>query len=259
MLPTSKLLSTWCSSRRSSNKTMTGEKEFAASGAVFLVGFDNDSDNPSFSSLVANWNAKCVQSYKEQWCKSNSDTMFYGKCTTQTISLPGRFATKQVEHSLESLILDKQVVHTTSDNSNQLPTINASYFKTDAPESLESTTILDDDTCSTCFPTMLRNDAVAQELANKYKAGVVTTKETLETLLQLPPPGAKWMIPLCTENKIVWLDLPIPQPGIPRRCLTRGYQTVLYDGLSSPNTRRMMNRPPVLHRSCTMYNTCTPF
>ena len=94
---------------------------------------------------------------------------------------------------------------------------------------------------------LLRNDPKALELAAKYSATIVTTSETLETLLRLPGDrSSKWMLP-CTTTRTVSapnsgpkstssssipvtiLDLPIAQAfSSPRSCLEMGLQEGLY-------------------------------
>jgi hypothetical protein len=94
---------------------------------------------------------------------------------------------------------------------------------------------------------LLRNDPKALELAAKYSATIVTTSETLETLLRLPGDrSSKWMLP-CTTTRTVTapntgpestssssipvtiLDLPIAQAfSSPRSCLETGLQEGLY-------------------------------
>eukprot|EP00533_Pseudo-nitzschia_delicatissima_P008035 CAMPEP_0116077316 /NCGR_PEP_ID=MMETSP0327-20121206/5_1 /TAXON_ID=44447 /ORGANISM="Pseudo-nitzschia delicatissima, Strain B596" /LENGTH=628 /DNA_ID=CAMNT_0003567789 /DNA_START=41 /DNA_END=1928 /DNA_ORIENTATION=- len=87
--------------------------------------------------------------------------------------------------------------------------------------------------------TLLRNDARALELAAKYSASIVTTAETLETLLQLPGHhSSKWLLPCTTERveaqgassiSLTILDLPIAQAfSSPRSCLEKGLQEGVY-------------------------------
>eukprot|EP00544_Gedaniella_sp_CCMP2646_P010078 CAMPEP_0202505334 /NCGR_PEP_ID=MMETSP1361-20130828/47018_1 /ASSEMBLY_ACC=CAM_ASM_000849 /TAXON_ID=210615 /ORGANISM="Staurosira complex sp., Strain CCMP2646" /LENGTH=60 /DNA_ID=CAMNT_0049139051 /DNA_START=1 /DNA_END=180 /DNA_ORIENTATION=+ len=58
-------------------------------------------------------------------------------------------------------------------------------------------------------------------LSNEYGASIVTTKETLESLLQVSggDESTRWMIPATkNDNDTVVLDTPLPQPTIPREC-----------------------------------------
>jgi hypothetical protein len=99
----------------------------------------------------------------------------------------------------------------------------------------------------------LQDDATAKQLAVEHDASIVTTDETLETLLLLPGDYAsRWMVHATTvaiddnddeknnnnnnnnnNNKqkqfITLLDLPLPQAFLtPRDCLTSGLQEGLY-------------------------------
>jgi hypothetical protein len=85
---------------------------------------------------------------------------------------------------------------------------------------------------------LLRNDRKALELASRYSATIVTTSESLETLLQLPGEySAKWMLS-CTKRtvgvskkslSVTILDIPLAQTfSSPRICLESGLQEGLY-------------------------------
>ncbi|OEU18698.1 hypothetical protein FRACYDRAFT_236975 [Fragilariopsis cylindrus CCMP1102] len=85
---------------------------------------------------------------------------------------------------------------------------------------------------------LLRNDKKALELASRYSATIVTTSESLETLLQLPGEySAKWMLS-CTKRtvgvlkqalSVTILDIPLAQTfSSPRICLESGLQEGLY-------------------------------
>jgi hypothetical protein len=85
---------------------------------------------------------------------------------------------------------------------------------------------------------LLRNDKKALELASRYSATIVTTSESLETLLQLPGEySAKWML-FCTKRtvgvlkksiSVTILDIPLAQAfSSPRACLESGLQEGLY-------------------------------
>jgi hypothetical protein len=85
---------------------------------------------------------------------------------------------------------------------------------------------------------LLRNDKKALELASRYSATIVTTSESLETLLQLPGEySAKWML-FCTKRtvgvlkksvSVTILDIPLAQAfSSPRTCLESGLQEGLY-------------------------------
>lgn len=106
---------------------------------------------------------------------------------------------------------------------------------------------------STPTVRLLRNDKKAMELAAKYSATIVTTSETLETLLQLPGDhSSKWILP-CTTRKVVLstsrpasmpsssisvtiLDLPIAQTfSSPRSCLELGLQEGLCQAFLKQN------------------------
>lgn len=86
--------------------------------------------------------------------------------------------------------------------------------------------------------SFLDNDVLALELAKQHGASIVTTEETLQTLLQVSGDElTHWMIPMTRrrhgDGSIVLLDLPIPRPNIPRTCVSKGVTEGLYQALLS--------------------------
>ena len=81
---------------------------------------------------------------------------------------------------------------------------------------------------------LLQNDSLAIKLSKKHGANIVTTKETLETLLQVAgDESTRWMIPATkNDDSLVVLDLPMPQPTIPRECVSKGVTEGLNQSLS---------------------------
>jgi hypothetical protein len=110
-----------------------------------------------------------------------------------------------------------------------------------------------------CLPsrTLLQQDERAQQLALQYKAAILTSAETIETMLQLPGDyRTQWMLYgkamtvhgtsnnnnnnnnlSSSSNKsqrICILDLPIAQPFLsPRACLEAGFEEGIYQWLEA--------------------------
>ena len=86
------------------------------------------------------------------------------------------------------------------------------------------------------MPTLvlLQDDVLATQLAKQHGASIVTTEETLQTLLQVSgDESTHWMIPVTKQqNDIVVLDVPVPFPTTPRECVSRGVTEGLYQSLS---------------------------
>ena len=105
--------------------------------------------------------------------------------------------------------------------------------------------------------TLLKNDKKALELATRYSASIVTTSESLETLLQLPGEySAKWMLLVSTKSVTVSktesksptsvkiLDVPIAQAfSSPRACLESGMQEALYQTFQQQNQHEQVGHP----------------
>ncbi|VEU33557.1 unnamed protein product [Pseudo-nitzschia multistriata] len=133
------------------------------------------------------------------------------------------------------------------------PTSSSMTRTTEIPEFSPNET--DHNTCQAIPPPtiesapavqLLRNDPKALELAAQYSANIITTSETLETLLRRPGDySCNWMLP-CTSVtvpdpkskskpsvsssiQITILDFPIAHGfSSPRACLERGLQEGLY-------------------------------
>jgi hypothetical protein len=90
----------------------------------------------------------------------------------------------------------------------------------------------------------LRNDQRALELCRQYNVDVLTTQETLQTLLQLPgDESVQWRIPAVIRRQLVILELPLPGPSNPRQCLTDGVQEGLYQQIMNTDTTTNATTP----------------
>jgi hypothetical protein len=194
-----------------------------------------------------------------RWASSNNKTrastlhpqssmpMKFGKCR-QVLSLHTEASSDDSKLDVQSL--EFQVVHPPSDtNTNttaqqastphqhQLPGVGAKVVPPIPEPPISSP---------------LQDDATAKQLAVEHDASIVTTDETLETLLLLPGDYAsRWMIHATTmaidekSNKhhfITLLDLPLPQAFLtPRDCLTSGLQEGLYQQAAGNNDNTNKN------------------
>jgi hypothetical protein len=163
-----------------------------------------------------------ISKYEEQW----HGPKYYGKCR-QVVSLQhvsrDAFSRKTRKTSSQSLTIDAishRVVHVCGE---------------------EPPTVLDWENCSPVFersnmpiPKFLQDDPLALDLAKEHDAFIVTTRETLQTLLQL---SAHAKIPMSRRDGVVILDIPLPQPTTPRDCVSRGVTEGFYQALSN-------NAPP---------------
>jgi len=101
--------------------------------------------------------------------------------------------------------------------------------------------------------SLLRNDKIALELAARHSVSIVTTSESLETLLQLPGEySANWMlfstkrsieIPTSKSTSfmsVTILDIPLAQAfSSPRACLESGLQEGLYQSFQQQQQQEL--------------------
>jgi hypothetical protein len=125
---------------------------------------------------------------------------------------------------------------TTTSHSFTLDSISRQVVHIACGEEEPSTVVDEWETCSPVFkesdmptPKLLQDDPLALDLAKEHNASIVTTEETLQTLLQL---SAHAKIPMSRRHGVVILDIPLPQPTTPRDCVSRGVTEGFYQALS---------------------------
>jgi hypothetical protein len=82
----------------------------------------------------------------------------------------------------------------------------------------------------------LLDDTRALELASKYKATMMVTDTTLETLLRVPDgtTSTSWLLPVTIRDEIITLEQSLPQAfATPRSCLTCGLEEGLCQQVDS--------------------------
>jgi hypothetical protein len=154
----------------------------------------------------------------------------FGKCR-QNISLPQpQQASNNALNRLDLASLKLQVVHTT-EMTDTFPTITDEL--TLVGKRIQSPT-----TTNTPTHIPISEDKHIQSLAKEYNASIVTTVETLQTLLKRPSSYvSRWMVPYTKQESsgIRLLGPPIPQAfTTPRDCLEYGLQEGLYQSLQTP-------------------------
>lgn len=178
-------------------------------------------------STVARYCQSFAKMYQSSYESSSSSPQYFGPCS-QVISLQHvSFSafTKSITKRDSKLTLDaisSEVVH--------------HEIRGDEP------IVIDFDTADPLAFTeanmpslqLLQNDSLAMRLSNEYGASIVTTKETLESLLQVSgDESTRWMIPATkNDSDTVVLDTPLPQPTIPRECVSQGVTEGLNQSLS---------------------------
>ena len=212
-------------------------KFYATHSDRFLLGFKTP-QHPAYR--FASFASSASEAANEPWKASTGVCTRFGKCRqVLSLQLPGLASSsskKEQRPSVDVASLKFETVFKTStmppDFKGPLPTGNNSI----PPPSRES------------LPTkmLLRDDKTAKELAIKHKASIVTTAETLESLLQLPGDLAtQWIIYASTlsakdkggnekdySSNIFLLDVPLAQAFLsPRACLEAGFQEGLYQWL----------------------------
>ena len=215
----------------------------------YLEGFQHDSSN---SKAFSRWACSQAQAINKEWGKAIATQIgnvkplpkCYGKAW-QTLALhSGTY-----QDSLDVQDLTCSVVH----ESLQTPQLSlSSKIPEFSVENIQNNTVLKSIPCPTMDSTpavhLLRNDSKAIEFAVKHSAAIVTTSDTLETLLKLPGDySSSWVLPCTTKlvpipktgtastskssMSITILDIPIAQAySSPRSCLEAGLQEGLYQG-----------------------------
>jgi hypothetical protein len=94
--------------------------------------------------------------------------------------------------------------------------------------------IMISDSSTTFDYAALRDDPRALALAEHYKVDLVTTADTLATLLE-DPANTRWMIPLSSDDSnFAILEVPLPVSYTsPRACLTKGLEEGIYQWMAS--------------------------
>lgn len=164
----------------------------------FLAGFHPPSTE------YATWHSKFTQAYINKW-KASDFPLSFGK-VRQVISL-SRYdddtTTWMPSEVFESKVLEQG---------------EASSIAADIPTILPPMK-------PPVVPSFLRDDKHALALAKKHNASVIVSVEALECILT----QESWKIPLwnCEDSSIRILDEPLPQPTLPRTCLTKGIEISL--------------------------------
>ena len=161
----------------------------------FMAGFP--------SSGYATWHSSYTRKYYDHW-EAKGMPLTFGK-VRQIVSISQYSATGWIpsEH-FESKVVDGDCE--------------------DRPaQTLESSTILPA-MRPPDVPQFLRDDDVAIKLATKFGATVVVSADVLEHVLTLD----SWKCALWNrEDGIRILEVPLPQPVLPRRCLEKGIESSL--------------------------------
>ena len=222
----------------------------------YLIGFESNTLNEasgdpkaSATSAFCRWASFYGQSLNREWGKrimsgQSEDVSMLPKCygkVRQTLAL--HYRTHQSSLDAEDLICSvvhesKPVAHIPSSSSSPfLPVTLPELSTKDVGDGTTSQKISPPSMDLTPPIQMVRDDKKAMELALKYSAAIVTTSETLETLLRFPGQhSSKWMLPCNTRKigskSITFLDLPIAQAfSSPRSCLEFGLQESMYQAL----------------------------
>lgn len=209
----------------------------------YLIGFDGEKN---IASAFCRWACFYAQAINREWettieveSKIRTLPKYYGK-VRQTVALHYR----RQQSSLDVQDLTCSVVYQSTPKSvqSQPPSsLPVKLLEVSLKDVQDGSTVKVSPPTKHSAPrvTLLRNDARALELAAKYSASIVTTAETLETLLQLPGHhSSKWLLPCTTERveaqgassiSLTILDLPIAQAfSSPRSCLEKGLQEGVY-------------------------------
>lgn len=162
---------------------------FLENSQRFLTGF------AVMPSEYATWHAEYTQAYSQQW-KDNDCPMEYGK-VRQMISLSG----EHDENWMPNEVFESQVVVpvTVESPPTTLPPMQAPKAQ-----------------------SLLRDDAKALALAKQHGVSAIVSSQVLEHVLTLD----EWKVPLWNQG-IRILEEPLPQPTLPRTCLTRGMEEAL--------------------------------
>ena len=252
----------------------------------YLIGFQSNPSNESakdgksgIASLFCRWACFHAQSINREWgkaiasredstdskardgenisvnaSKNNADKVsllpkYYGK-VRQTLAL--HYRTHQSTLDVHDLVCS--VVHESAPIVQSSSLSSSSSLPAKLPE-VSTKDIEDGSISQKISPPMmdsappvrlLRNDPKVLELASKYSATIVTTSETLETLLRFPGHhSSKWMLPCTTRTvglpntgsaskpsssrSVTILDLPIAQAfSSPRSCIEMALQEGIY-------------------------------
>lgn len=187
---------------------------FAKHKDRFRAGFQQEKQHPTYR--FCRWASNHQKTINQQWKQSRKLPIHFGKCF-QLLSFPSRYS-----KLLDVDALHFEVVHETQTNMtiSKLPQAG-SQIKAPLNQKSRNTTT----------STWLKDDTVAMELAKQKGASILTTAETLETMLQLPNDSrARWMFFVTTtigvqqSDTMTILDVPIAEPMMPRQCLELGIQ-----------------------------------
>lgn len=161
---------------------------FLENSQRFLTGFATPSE-------YATWHADYTQAYSQQW-QDKGCPLEYGK-VRQMISLSG----EQDENWMPNEVFESRVVVpvTVEAPPTTLPPMQAAKA-----------------------PSLLRDDAKALALAKQHGVSAIVSSQVLEHVLTLD----EWKVPLWNQG-IRILEEPLPQPALPRTCLTRGMEEAL--------------------------------
>jgi hypothetical protein len=199
------------------------EKFFSDHKERFLVGF-RSTHHPA--SAFCQWSSSNQKAINERLKTETSMPLHFGKCR-QILSFSAQTAC-----SLDIESLNFQVVH-----QSQVAGMAASEFPL-----IHTSIPPPDDNRAPSF-TWLIDDAKAHELAKEYKASIITTAETLETLLQLPGEyDSRWILYTTSlrqnasdDSRVTIVDTPIAQSLLPRMCFEKGLREGLQQLLQPHN------------------------
>lgn len=226
------------------------EKFFATNKCRFLTGFNTSG---SLSATFCRW-ASSHNKLRNQQLALSIPIKLFGKCR-QVISLP---APSDSRSSLDMQGLgDFKIVYCSDEN---CPSIDSEELM-----NLKSSRIPPPAENRAPEISLLQNDELALRLAEQHKTCIVTTAETLETLLLLPGDFmARWMIHATTKTvtttttdestRVVLLDAPIAQPFLsPRECLESGIQEGLYQCLTANKSNNGDDSPALVKYIYTLW------
>ena len=173
---------------------------FRKNKARFLLGFA--SKKTDFSKY--HW--KYTSAFIKQWIAEANCPVTYGKCrqviSMQTPVSNERHQTWAPEESMTGTIVHGKLTNRKSAPDDTVPKLPADIS----------------------LPPLLRNDKRALELAERYSATVITTSETLETILMESSSNVSWSVPLWNVAGKQILEPALPKPTLPRNCLEKGME-----------------------------------
>lgn len=215
----------------------------------FLIGFQSSRHS---ASLFTSWASSYQKIINQRWITEENLPLTFGKCR-QIISFEKQQSTCWLD--IESLKFQVVYNECKSQQDN-----NKSLTTTELPP--VGTRIMPPS--QNCVPVTawLKDDNKAQQLARQHKANIITTAETLETLLLRPGDfDSKWLVYATAigdnDARITILDIPIAQSMMPRACLEKGIQEGLSQQLVSSEHDKQQDAPCATRYVYTLWNLPT--